>query len=46
MTTGGSEVWAGAIVLLLILALAAILLPPAFRQYGAEWVALYDWGLR
>jgi hypothetical protein len=42
MNSNRSELWAGA----LILVAAAILLPPMFRQHGAEWVEMYDWAVK
>lgn len=42
MNSNHSELWAGALILILILVAAAILLPATFRQHGAEWVAVYD----
>jgi hypothetical protein len=46
MNSNHSEVWAGALILVLILVAAAILLPPAFRQHGAEWVEMYHWAVK
>jgi hypothetical protein len=46
MNSNRSELWAGALILLLILVAAAILLPPMFRQHGAEWVEMYDWAVK
>lgn len=46
MTPNNSELWAGALVLILILAAAAVLLPPAFAQWGGEWVAIHEWAVQ
>jgi hypothetical protein len=40
MATNNSELWAGLVILLLVLVAAAVFLPPAFQRYGAEWVTV------